>query len=136
MSAFPLVKTDDSGRVVNKPSLVCRTVKRWFWYGKGYATQRLACRAMAKRELGYLIHQSAWETIKHLQTEKFVPVSVEDIHAAFARMFPLHPLGTRGYNDKHRWNVEGETHGFCNACRWDWINNRTDELLAEFTEAA
>ncbi len=118
-----------------RPRLTCRTVKRWYWQGKGYATKRLACRAMAKRELNGLIYRAALDFILAQEdSERLAFPNREDIHAEYAVMFPLHPHGTAlwaqhsgpGYSPK----------AFCNKCRWAWLNKRTDELLEQFKEIA
>lgn len=60
------------------------------------------------------------------------------VFEAFARKFPLHPLGPDGhpYDGPNELYFRGHhferysNRQFCNQCRWEWIRAKADELQA------
>lgn len=107
---------------IKPPVVTCRLVKRYFAFGKGYASAFEAYRAIAKRELGEALRCAVDADLMAQGLDPYsCPVESREnaVHNAMRAMFP--PDSSWG----------NDAYGFDNDARQAWIRNRAKELAEQ-----
>lgn len=117
----------------NRNRVVSRNVKRYFLYGKGFAREIDAYRAMARHELDREIWRRADEKRKPMQqpwlklpwtTQSQIIRDLEK--QVLAEMFPPKCQKRNSTNLPNLFH--GQHTDFCRGCRWEYLNVRAREL--------
>lgn len=102
--------------------VVEKTVKRYYFDGKGYATKSAAYKSIARRELKEAVAEivkTKWKSVDVENDDERFRVYLE----AYATLFPPHGKDVQSHDSRGSF--------FCRKCRKEWIKRRMEELMRE-----